>query len=217
MPNKKGGKGYKKGKHGGDGEAKLVEWNEEEGQMLGRVLKSLGNRRFRVYCNDNKERLAKLCGSTRKSEWVSEGSIVLIGIRELGTATTTKSEEVCDILTIVDSGVYGKLKKMDGVNILLFSSVEKDDAEERARKKKLQEEGKAEDDDVFDRTNEDDEEGEEEESSDDEGLTGEEKQKKKQAKRELKKKKQDEKIAKGRAVKAAGGRERSDSVDIDAI
>lgn len=215
MPNKKGGKGYKKGKHGGDGEAKLVEWNEEEGQMLGRVLKALGNRRFRVYCNDNKERLAKLCGSTRKSEWVSEGSIVLIGIRELGTTTATKSEEVCDILTIVDTGVYGKLKKMDGVNILLFSAVEKDDAEEKARKKKLQEEGKAEDDDVFDR--DEDDEDDEEESSDDEGLTGEEKQKKKQANRELKKKKQDEKIAKGRAVKVAGGRERSDSVDIDAI
>jgi initiation factor 1A len=215
MPNKKGGKGYKKGKHGGDSEAKLVEWDEKAGQMLGRVLKALGNRRFRVYCNDNKERLAKLCGSTRKSEWVSEGSIVLIGIRELGTTTATKSEEVCDILTIVDTGVYGKLKKMDGVNILLFSAVEKDDAEEKARKKKLQEEGKAEDDDVFDR--DEDDEDDEEESSDDEGLTGEEKQKKKQANRELKKKKQDEKIAKGRAVKAAGGRERSDSVDIDAI
>lgn len=210
-PNKKGGKGYKKGKHGGDQDVKMFEWDENEGQMLGRVLKSLGNRRFRVFCNDNKERLCKLCGSTRKSEWVDEGAIVLLGIRQLSTSTSSTSEEVADILTLVDTRLYGKLKKTEGVNILLFSHVEREDSAELRRKIKAQEEGKAiDDDDIFDRGEEDSEEEEEQEEGD--GLTGEERKKAKQQGRDEKKRKQDTKLAEARTRK-----EDRDDIDIDAI
>ena len=122
-PNVKGGKGYRKGKHAPT-EAKMLEWDTKQGQMLGRTLKKLGDRRFRIFCNDNKERICKLTGSMRKSDWVDEGSIVLVGVRSLGTATTERGQEVGDILSLVDTSLYGKLKKQEGVNPLLFTHVE---------------------------------------------------------------------------------------------
>lgn len=216
MPNAKGGKGYKKGKHGGAEEAKLFEWDPKKGEMLARVVKSLGNRRFRVFCNDNKERIAKIPGSMRKSEWVDEGSIVLIGVRELSNATSKMGEEVADILTLAHSSLYGKLKKLPGVNLILFGQVEKEDAADLAKKIKKQEAGEAiDDDDLFDRGGDDEEDDDEGSSDSDEGLTGEEKQKKKQLQRQERDKKRDQKIADARKKKEDKGD--SDEIDIDKI
>lgn len=214
MPNAKGGKGYKKGKHGGAEEAKLFEWDPKKGEMLARNIKSLGNRRFRVFCNDNKERIAKIPGSMRKSEWVDEGAIVLIGVRELSNATAKQGEEVADILTLAHPSLYGKLKKIPGVNPILFNQVEKEDHVELQKKIKKQEAGEAiDDDDIFDRDGE--EEDEDSSDSSDEGLTGEEKQKKKQLQRQEKDKKRDQKLADARKKKEDKG-DNSD-VDIDNI
>lgn len=130
MPNQKGGKGYKKGKHPtGDVDVKMIQWNEGDGQMFGRVLKSVGNRRFRVYCNDNTERLCKLAGAIRKSEWVGEGTVVVLSLRGLssGAAVGGHAEDLGDILQVVDPRLYGKIKKLPNVNPALFAQVEHQD------------------------------------------------------------------------------------------
>ena len=153
-PNVKGGKGYRKGKHA-PAEAKMIEWDTTQGQMLGRTLKKLGDRRFRIFCNDNKERICKLTGSMRKSDWVDEGSIVLVGVRGLGTATTERGQEVGDILSLLDTSLYGKLKKHEGVNPLLFTHVENQNDAELKKKINIQESGgDIEDDDMFEREGE---------------------------------------------------------------
>ena len=157
----KGGKGYRKGKHASADDAKMLEWDTENGQMLGRTVKKLGDRRFRVFCNDNKERICKLAGTMRKSQWVDEGVLVLIGIREIGTSLTEKSAEIGDILTLVDPRIYGKLKKQEGLNALLFTNLETEDSAAIRRKVRAQEEGEDMDDDFFQRQGEDEEEEEE--------------------------------------------------------
>jgi initiation factor 1A len=167
MPaNMKGGKGYRKGKHGAD-DAKMLEWDTEKGEMLGRTVKKLGDRRFRVFCNDNKERICKLAGSMRKSQWVDEGVLVLIGIREIGTSLTEKSQEIGDILSLVDPQLYGKLKKQEGLNVLLFTNLENEDSAAIRRKIKAQEEGGDVDDDFFQRNGEEDEEEAKDETEED--------------------------------------------------
>lgn len=167
MPaNMKGGKGYRKGKHGAD-DAKMLEWDTEKGEMLGRTVKKLGDRRFRVFCNDNKERICKLAGSMRKSQWVDEGVLVLIGIREIGTSLTEKSQEIGDILSLVDPQLYGKLKKQEGLNVLLFTNLENEDSAAIRRKIKAQEEGGDVDDDFFQRNGEEDEEETKDETEED--------------------------------------------------
>ena len=162
MPNAKGGKGYKKGKHD-DSDAQLIECNESENQMYGRAMKSLGNRRFRIFCNDNKERVCKVCGSMRKSQWVEPGSLVLISIRDLSMATVhgTDQVDIGDIIGLIDPSLIGKMKKVPGVNPLLFTNVETRDKSLLNKSIKAQEDGLEEVDDFFTRGS--DEEGEDEE------------------------------------------------------
>lgn len=206
-PNAKGGKGYRKGKHNGTDEAKMLEWNEADGQMIGRAMKKLGDRRFRVFCNDNVTRICKLAGSMRKSDWVDEGALVLIGTRELGNASTGKQQEIGDILSVVDQRIYGKLKKKDGMNPLLFSSVENEDGAVLRKKIGLQKAGEDVDDDLFERGEED------EDDEDAEGDTLEQKEAKKRA-REAKQKERDQSIS---ARRNAKHEDDNDDINIDDI
>ena len=152
MPaNTKGGKGYRKGKNTTAENVKMLEWESDKGQMIGRTLKKLGDRRFNIFCNDNKNRICKLAGSIRKNQWVDEGALVLIGIRELGTSTTEKSTEIGDILALVDPRIYGALKKQEGMNKLLFTNLEADDAATIQRKVNAVKSGEDDIDDIFDR------------------------------------------------------------------
>jgi initiation factor 1A len=170
MPiNKKGGKGCKKGKNGTaeDDSVLMVECNKSDGQMFGRVLKAVGDRRFTIFCNDFKERLCKLAGSIRKHDRVEKGGIVLISVRDLAFTTTgslSSNAEVGDIISTVDTSLYGKLKKLEGINQLLFTNMEDQNSAEVANRIKKME--SQEGDDIFDRDGESDsesgsEEGEE--------------------------------------------------------
>jgi initiation factor 1A len=130
MPNLHGGKAYKRGKHGST-EEKMIEWNESEGQMLGRVIGVLGSRRFTVYCNDNKTRICRLCGSMNKSDWINKGSIVLIAQRTLSTSTTGNTGKgVGDVTHVFDSFFYKDLKAMPTTNPVLFTQVEEKNIED---------------------------------------------------------------------------------------
>ena len=158
MPPNNGGKRYKKAKNGGgDGHVAMIDIKEEEGQMIGRVLKSVGDRRFTVYCNDNKERLCRICGSIRKHEWVENGSLVLISKREMNESN--EENKLGDILQLIDQSLYGKIKKLPGMNSILFKDIENQDL---VKLRKDLADGKDGDDDFFIRTGEEDEDDDEE-------------------------------------------------------
>jgi initiation factor 1A len=150
-PNAKGGKGYKKGKND-DADAQLLECNESQNQMYGRAMKSLGNRRFLIFCNDNKERICRVCGSMRKSQWVERGSIVLISLRDVSMSIDKedrKNIDIGDIIGLVDPSLIGKMKKVDGINPLLFTNIEDRDSTSLKKSIKAQDEGVDEDADDF--------------------------------------------------------------------
>ena len=153
MPvNTQGGKGCKKGKNGKDDgqNVLMIECKENEGQMFGRVIKVEGDRRFRIFCNDSKERICKLAGRIRRGDRVERGGVVLISIRELSAAHTGSSDsEVGDIIANVDPSLYGKMKKMDGINPLLFTNLENEDKASIRKRVQRLEEGQGEDD-LFD-------------------------------------------------------------------
>jgi translation initiation factor 1A len=123
MPNLQGGKRYKSGK--GNNEPRLELHEVDKDQMVGRVVRNLGQRRLLVYCNDNIQRICKIRGGLRKKTWFVVGDIVLISIRELGVAQseTTKGERG-DVLAKYEVGVYGKLRKEYSINPLLFTPLE---------------------------------------------------------------------------------------------
>ena len=219
-PNAKGGKGYKKGKHGGNDEPVFIECDERDNQMYGRVVENLGQRRFRVYCNDNMKRICKICGSMRKSEWVEKGLIVVISIRDLSESrfnTNSADIKIGDIIRIMESSLYGKLKKMENVNPLLFTDIENTSDAEISRRLFAIKQGELQDDDIFDRG---DAQAEGEDDDEDEG-DGQEKLAKALAMKE-KQKTRDAQLASGqekRNIKqpseSQGQEEEEDNVDID--
>ena len=202
----KGGKGYKKGSHES---AKQPECDWEDGQQYGRVLKTLGNKRFRVLCNDSKERICKLAGSLRKSQWCEEGTFVILSLRGLSSGTaSSSSEEVGDILDVVEHSWVSKLKKDDKINRLLFGSEQ--------QKGKGKTENENENDDLFDENDSDDEEDEKESDSEKASKTVEEIEEARKMKanaREKKNKERDQQRNARRDDKHNDG----DEINIDAI
>lgn len=84
MPNKKGGKKFKKGKKiSNNYQRKLIFKNEAEGvddQEYAKILKVNGNGRFRVLCFDGVERMGIICGQMRKRVWINLNDIVLVSL-----------------------------------------------------------------------------------------------------------------------------------------
>ena len=130
MPiNKKGGKNCKKGKnsHAKEDEMILmVECNKNDGQMFGRVIKVLGDKRFNVRCNDGKERVCKISGTIRKNDRVEVNGIVLISIRDPTLGSITSDSNRGDIIANVDSRLHKHLKEMEGINPSLFLTGDKE-------------------------------------------------------------------------------------------
>ena len=84
MPNIRGGKGYKSGKGKSKlGENELVEFIEiQPDQMVGRLVKLLGDLNATIYCQDNKQRICKICRSVKKTVRFELGDIVLVSLRD---------------------------------------------------------------------------------------------------------------------------------------
>jgi translation initiation factor 1A len=121
MPNRTGGKAYKKTKHGGDDE-KSVFVDRLPGQMYGRVIRILGGLNVLVYCNDGYERICHIRGSLRKRTWLYVGDIVLISLRMF--EEEKKGSERGDILTKYEAKFYSKIKKEPDINLNLFANIE---------------------------------------------------------------------------------------------
>jgi initiation factor 1A len=120
MPNKTGGKNYKKTKHSSEVK-QFVE--RQDDQLYARVLQILGNRNVLSYCNDNKIRLCHIRGSIRKDMWISKGDIILVSIRDF-LREESSTYEKGDIIYKYDPSFYSKIKKDNTINIRLFNQLE---------------------------------------------------------------------------------------------
>jgi len=166
MPNIRGGKSYKKSKgktkFGEDDEVAYIEVGKD--QMVGRLVRLLGNLNATIYCQDNKQRICKICRSIKKSVRFEVGDVVLISLRdcEVSTSDLTKGirGDKGDILDKFHPKQFNELKE-SGVNPSIFLTI--DSVNEITSKIEIgDEEGaraiaeKAEED-LFDRAEEDDE------------------------------------------------------------
>jgi initiation factor 1A len=124
MPNRTGGKNYKKSKQTGTFVKPFLD--RQEDQLYARILRNLGGRNMLVYCNDNKIRLCHICGAMKKFSWLSVGDIVLISLRgfEKKPEAGSKEYEKGDILAKYDVDHLGKLKKLPDINPKLFMQLE---------------------------------------------------------------------------------------------
>lgn len=120
MPNKKGGKNYKKSKHADDAP---ILYERLDDQMYGCVIKILGGCNLLVYCNDGRDRICHIRGNMRKKVWMGVGDIVLISIREEKEEPGVIGRG--DICARYDPSVISKLKQKDpSINPKLFMKIE---------------------------------------------------------------------------------------------
>ena len=82
MPkNTKGGKKFKRGKKGDEGNESAAQF-KDEGQEYGRVVKMLGDCRLDVELPDKTNLTAHIRGKLRKRVWIETGDIVLVSLRD---------------------------------------------------------------------------------------------------------------------------------------
>ena len=92
MPNKKGGKKYKKNKVVRIEKNFIEKQNTEDNkQEYAKVQKMLGNGRCSLFCFDGINRLGIIRGSMRKRIWINENDYVLVSIRDF-------QDSKCDII-----------------------------------------------------------------------------------------------------------------------
>ena len=172
MPNIRGGKSYKKSKgktkFGEDDEVAYLEIAKD--QMVGRILKLLGNLNATIYCQDNKQRVCKICRSIKKSVRFEVGDIVLISLRDCEVSNDELAKGIRgsrgDILDKFHPKQFKELKN-DGINSAMFLTL--DSVNEIASKYEKGDEKGAlaivenAEEDIFDRSGQKDDESEESE------------------------------------------------------
>jgi len=129
MPNIRGGKSYKKSKEktkfGEDEEVTFIEIASD--QMVGRIVKILGNLNASIYCQDNKQRICKICRSIKKSVRFELGDIVLISLRDCEVSKSDLEKGVRgdkgDILDKFHPKQFKDLKEK-GVNPAIFATLD---------------------------------------------------------------------------------------------
>jgi len=127
MPNIRGGKAYKKLK-GASNDMENVEFIEkQDDQMVGHVVRLLGNRNTSVYCEDTSVRICKISNGIKKGVKIYIGDLVLLSLRDCEVSKTDLAKGIRstkgDILAKYSPLQYAQLKA-DGINPKLFAQVE---------------------------------------------------------------------------------------------
>ena len=103
MPNKKGGKKFKKGKKDTSYDRKLILKDPKEDQEYGKIKKVNGNGRYQVFCFDSKERLGIAAGNIRRKTRLAINDIVLLSLWDF-------QENKCSIVHKYEDDEVHKLK-----------------------------------------------------------------------------------------------------------
>ena len=106
MPNKKGGKKFKKGKKQSFHERTMIYKDPKEDQEYGKVIRAMGNGRFDIQCFDGKNRMGILAGNMRKKVWVNKDDIILFSKWEF-----TTEDNKCSIIHRYDLDESRKLQR----------------------------------------------------------------------------------------------------------
>ena len=127
MPNLRGGKAYKKSKGKSKGDEDVIFIDKQSDQMIGRLVRLLGNRNTSIYCEDKMLRLCKISSGCKKGNRFEVGDVVLISLRDcdVSAADLTKGirSDRGDILDKYNPLQFAQLIK-SGVNPYIFAAID---------------------------------------------------------------------------------------------
>ena len=129
MVNKKGGKGYKKGKKGG-GKPSQFEVAEDE-QEYAKIVKKLGDRRFTLQLHSSKETaIGRTRGSLKGGHSLRPDDIVLVSGRDFRQSEKDQFvQNVYDIIGIYTNDQVRKLLKMGEIVDTTFGRILEEDGQ----------------------------------------------------------------------------------------
>ena len=108
MPNKKGGKKFKRGKKMTQHYNKLILKDPKEDQEYAQIKQVLGNGRYKMFCFDGKERMGISAGNIRRKTRIILNDIVLTAKWEFQT-----NDDKCSIVHKYEEDDVQKLIKQD--------------------------------------------------------------------------------------------------------
>jgi translation initiation factor 1A len=110
-----------KGIHrGADRQKRALQPRDSDDQAYARVTKMLGNGRLLCVSTDGIERMGKIRGGMRRSEWISVGDIVLVSLRDF-------QEKKCDVLMRYTPDEVRTLRKIGELDECMTSGTEHED------------------------------------------------------------------------------------------
>ena len=104
MPNKKGGKKFKKGKKESFREKQLILKEPKDGQEYAKITRVNGSGRYQLFCFDGKERLGICAGNIKRKTRFSLNDIILVSLWDF-------QDNKCSIIHKYDDDEVHKLKK----------------------------------------------------------------------------------------------------------
>jgi len=106
MPNKKGGKKFKKGKKESSFDRKLILKDPKENQEYAKIKKVNGSGRYQLFCFDGSERLGIAAGNIRKKTRLILNDIILVSLWEF-------QDSKCSIIHKYEDDEIQKLKSQN--------------------------------------------------------------------------------------------------------
>jgi hypothetical protein len=115
---------------GGGGGNRALRLVEDEDEMYAAVTKMLGNGMCEVMCNDANKRLCiirnKFRGRGKRDNTVAIGTWLMVGERSWesgagGGAGGSAKLQKCDLLEVYNDGEKQKLKKVNGIELMLLA------------------------------------------------------------------------------------------------
>jgi len=103
MPNKKGGKKFKRGKKDSFHERQLILKDPKDGQEYAKIIKVNGSGRYQLFCFDGKDRLGICAGNIKRKTRFGLNDIILVSLWEF-------QETKCSIIHKYEQEESRKLK-----------------------------------------------------------------------------------------------------------
>jgi initiation factor 1A len=127
-PNVRGGKSYKKAKGGSnESDAAAIFLTKEDDQMVGRIVRMLGDLNVSVFCQDNKTRICKIAMGIKKKVRFFAGDVVLVSLRDCLVSKADleagKRSDRGDVLGKYNEAQYNQLKA-DGIPNYVFAQTD---------------------------------------------------------------------------------------------
>jgi initiation factor 1A len=97
VKNTTGGSKHKRSKNSNTKSKRTIIYPDNNETLFGHVIRSLGDCRFSVLCNDGVNRNATVRGKLYKNTYINIGDLVLVSLRDFETVKPNDTER-CDII-----------------------------------------------------------------------------------------------------------------------